>query len=197
MGVQIPVGFVGWTLEFALAGHTSPYYITGGCNKDVAQDANDVAFNIGNTYLDEVFNPSGANAGDDWTLVTCKTSWNQGGGVVSLGEYVMSAQGTVTGNNPPPNAACLVQKLTGLAGRRNRGRLYVPPHFLSETNVNNAGVIDASTRSALQTRFDDWFDAIALGDNEMLLFHSDGSVPSVITSLNLQALMATQRNRLR
>ncbi len=44
---------------------------------------------------------------------------------------------------PPPNVAVLVKKKTGFGGRKNRGRIYLP-WSVSESNINEVGVIDAA-----------------------------------------------------
>lgn len=95
-----------------------------------------------------------------------------------------------------PNVAILVQKRTPLGGRRNRGRFYLP-FMLSQDDLEENGIIGTVALTATQTECNDFLTALQTADIPMFLLHSDGGSPTVVTSLVVQQLAATQRRRLR
>ncbi len=66
--------------------------------------------------------------------------------------------GAVLGEAMPANTAYLIQKLTGFAGRANRGRMYLPG--VPESAVNGGtGNIAAATLTALQNAANAWMNS--------------------------------------
>ena len=132
-----------------------------------------------------------------------------------------TAPGTLSGTALPPNNALLVTKLTGLAGRRNRGRLFIPG--VQAAAVSEAGLMSAPTVAGFQTAVSAWFESIDAppllpGDEGryMVILHSDSThweiddgqprrvpngdpipAPTRITGLRVEPRIATQRRRLR
>lgn len=111
-------------------------------------------------------------------------------------------RGTYAGNALPPNCAALVQKRTGLGGRRNRGRLYLPG--IPEAAVGPAGLLIGTYPAGASAEVQGWFTALAAvgGISEPYLFHTTdpltaGIPPTIITSVTLAPKIATQRRRLR
>jgi hypothetical protein len=114
-----------------------------------------------------------------------------------------------TGVSPvlPQNSAVLIHKRTTRAGRRGRGRIYMPG--VIEGSCANNGVLDGAHRASLQniwTAFLARFGAAGpLGDVNMVLLHngpllSEGDPlyePTLVTSLFVDPVIATQRRRLR
>lgn len=103
---------------------------------------------------------------------------------------------------PPPNVSLLVRKQTNTRGRRGQGRIY-PLGFFAEGEVNDRGTIDTAVVNDLQTAFNAFLSDIeTAGANMVVLQGSDGqssplSPPPVVTALEVQSLVATQRRRLR
>lgn len=105
----------------------------------------------------------------------------------------------------PQNCALLVRKRTASAGRRNRGRFYVPIFGILESAVSQIGVISGGDVSGQQTGWDAFHTALTSGGAHPLtpvILHSDGGVtapgaPTVITSFHVEPIIATQRRRLR
>jgi hypothetical protein len=117
------------------------------------------------------------------------------------------APGTRGGASLPPNCAVLMQKRTGVGGRRNRGRCYLP-HCVGETDVNEGGVIAAAVLATLQNRADVWLDRLNNGGvpgtpTPAFLLHGvdpvtgDPFIPTPVTSHPVSGTIATQRRRLR
>lgn len=118
-----------------------------------------------------------------------------------LGEYLLPLDGTGAFSCPPNNTAVLVRKQTGLGGRRNRGRMFIPPFNLSELNVNNAGVLASTYQTGMATALNNLEAELtdAAGPFESLaLFHSAAPfVATTVSNLVLQTKVATQRERMR
>jgi hypothetical protein len=120
------------------------------------------------------------------------------------------SRGTAAVSSLPPNCAQLVRKLTGLGGRKNRGRFYWP-WFLNEGSVDEAGSVDAAWTTGTQTAFDAWFtQGNVTGDGRMVIANKVYGVDPVtgkpvvtavnigpeVTSLVVDNRIATQRRRL-
>jgi hypothetical protein len=96
----------------------------------------------------------------------------------------------------------LIQKRSGIAGRRFQGRLYLPG--VRELTVGNAGIIDSTWLASIQGFMNNWLTAIeaSAGVIRMVILHSApiGVLPlnpTPVTSLQVDRLIATQRQRLR
>jgi hypothetical protein len=102
----------------------------------------------------------------------------------------------------PQNCAYLVHKLSGLTGRRNRGRLYLPGGIEGEVDGN--GRLSVAHRNGVQTgmnTFKTSIDACAAFDGMYVLHNLPIASPSIpptkVTSLLVDPVIATQRRRLR
>jgi hypothetical protein len=98
-----------------------------------------------------------------------------------------------------PNCAVLVRKTSGLTGRANRGRMYLPG-MLSEADVSEDGTIGAGVTSAIQTAMTAFYNALLGGAAaiQMVIFHTlPGPSPTLVTGLIVENMIATQRRRLR
>lgn len=128
--------------------------------------------------------------------------------------FVTAAGAAGTGSRnistPPPNTAALLRKSTAKAGKKNRGRTYLPL-CLAEGDVNNAGVLSsgvvANLSSAAATVLS---DGVADGNlmviaNKTLVTTPPETRPHVtaitmgekVTSWVCETLAATQRRRMR
>lgn len=112
------------------------------------------------------------------------------------GEIIVNETGTGGGAEGSANSAVLVTKGTGLGGRRNRGRWYVPP-IMASFDVNMAGVIGSGIVPLFQSQLEDWRTAVELDGIELLLHHSDGSAGTRLESFTVQDTVGTQRRRIR
>ena|SRR5690349_21378239 len=117
------------------------------------------------------------------------------GGVLQSSQTADNTDGTVNAEPVSPAVAVGVKKQTSYAGKKYRGRMYLPPAFLSEANVNGAGVIDGSTITGLQSRADDWLAEMNSIGLPMYLLHSDATTPTPVTDLIVRDNVRTQRRR--
>lgn len=108
--------------------------------------------------------------------------------------------GTNSGPAMPQNVAFLVTKRTAQAGRRFRGRMFLPPFLIGEDSISIIGKLAPAQLAALQDRVDAWLmDPPAY---PKVLLHDDSGVsalpaPTPITQLVLSDTVATTRRRLR
>lgn len=115
--------------------------------------------------------------------------------------------GAKTDAMPPPQIAVLIKKSTGVGGRQNRGRMYLP-YSLQEDGVNETGTILGSLLTTLQTAWTAFLAGLQSDGYGMVLANRHFNTPlpphyvtSVtgsgdVTSLTVEQLCATQRRRL-
>jgi hypothetical protein len=196
MGIIIPEGYGQLAIAFNCTGKTTDFVSTIGVDLQVSTDlpavldsiralwtAGGRPLNQGNVLVD--YRVSG------WTLTKMT-----GTGPISA-TLGAEAQGTLTGTPPPPNCSYMVRKITARGGRQGRGRMFFPPLWTSETNVDAAGVLTSVSRNAIQVYIDALMGAWEATTFPPVLLHSDADPPDPITSLSLQQTLATQRRRLR
>jgi hypothetical protein len=124
----------------------------------------------------------------------------------AIGAAAVSAGGDATAK-VPPNVAVLVQKRTGLGGRKNHGRSYWP--FLAGVaQVSENGTIDPVTVAALDVQMEAFLGQLNTDGNPMVISHKTYNVPlpphyvtaittgPLVTSYTTESLVATQRRRL-
>jgi hypothetical protein len=136
----------------------------------------------------------GGDIDADVTIGPFKAAINNGAGVVT-GDGTSSSAGTASFSLPPPSVALLVSKSSASPGRAGRGRMYVPG-TLPENSLDEAGIIDPTSRSVRQTDADGLLIALAAADYPMVILHSGAGTPATVTGLTVQALCANQRRRL-
>lgn len=196
MGVIIPVGEAMVSHQFLLAGDLEPMYVTYGIDpSSVTTDVEEMAIDI-HSYWQSAWGPAG-DIVNVYTLSDTTVRYKMdASGTVDF-TVVNPLVGTSTGAPPPSNCAMLIKKVTSSGGRRNRGRMFMPPSNLGETAVDGRGVITPVARVALQGKADDFFEALELPGYEMRLFHSDGAPSTRVVSLLVDSTIATQRTRMR
>lgn len=119
-------------------------------------------------------------------------------GVYSVTEKRDLAQTGSNSNSPSlPQAAMIIQKRTGLTGRKYRGRMFLP-------NVIGPGSGDAdkfgtwiAAGSVWQTKCDIFMTALDVAGIVPALLHSDGATPTDITELRTSDTVGLIRSRLR
>lgn len=196
MGVQIPVGYAQATLRWSVAGDSEIMVSTLGIYDGVgAMTPTQYANAWDAAYMASTLSaPSAWAAG--WSIMTSMVTTMLASGPVTL-EIGGALAGTGAAGSPPQNCAVLVRKQTPLGGRRNRGRMYLPPGIVLETNVNQVGTIDAAVVSTLQGRVNSLETQLTANALVPVLLHSDGGVPTIIDQFVIQPKIATQRTRLR
>lgn len=104
------------------------------------------------------------------------------------------------GTQPPPsNCTLLVRKNTGLAGRKNRGRMYWPAGMMLASDIGANGQLDTSSVvPTLQTRLTESMSDMVTGAGiTMVILHDSAGLPTPVTSCVVQSVIATQRRRMR
>lgn len=112
-------------------------------------------------------------------------------------EITGDTAGGISGPMLPPNCAYLARKLTGLPGRKQRGRMYL--YGPVEGQVDEGGYWNNSTQGlALWAGLTAYRQGMQTNNVPIYLLHTDPLlVPSPITDLPLEAQIATQRRRMR
>lgn len=101
---------------------------------------------------------------------------------------------------PPMNTAVLINKVTGIAGRKYRGRMFSPP-FVAEASVSEAGQLTGGIVT-LQAQWDAAYTGLTTNANPLLelqpvLLHGDGSPPTPVTSWKVSPRIGTIGRRMR
>jgi hypothetical protein len=92
--------------------------------------------------------------------------------------------------------AVLIRKRTPFGGKTGKGRMFFPG--IAENYTQSGGLLVASDRTAMQNQADIWLAAHDTAGVPIQLLHSAaGLAPFVVTDLEVQQLLATQRRRLR
>lgn len=172
----------------------------------------------------EIDGPSGANGADSpndlftafanevvpmlpsvYTLVAVDTYVGQdGSGPLVYTSSNAAVAGSNGANAVPQNTSFLIRKRTDLAGRRGRGRMYIPG--VMEPDVDPAGNLSVAAVSAMQDQVDAWFDFLTAGVGARLyppvvLHRTEGigpePLPTPVTRFVCEQRVATQRRRLR
>jgi hypothetical protein len=127
-------------------------------------------------------------------------------GPLETGPAATVADGGVLGNGggdaATPATALVINKSTLIGGKRGRGRMFIPG--LNEGNVGTGGLVVAATVTALQAAWSQFQLALQNAGRPMYILHrydpALGQVPmdpTGVTSLEVQSLCGTQRQRMR
>lgn len=134
---------------------------------------------------------------DDWTFVGCSTTTMTATGPL-VADWFLPIVGSATADGLLCNSALLVRKNTAAGGRKNRGRMFVPPFDLQEEVVNTAGFVSATEIPQYQLQYNDFFAEMVTLGLEPTLFHSHpDDAPTPLTGFTVTALVGTQRRRMR
>lgn len=133
------------------------------------------------------------------------TDVNTPGGYVLVGQdggssrfdFVRDQDGTYSGTAASPQVAVLVKKASGLGGRENRGRMFCPG--APENQLEPGGGLGSTYRGQVQVTVDDLLDdlpnAPANIDQMVILHREGGGLPTIVTQLVVDPLVATQKRR--
>lgn len=204
MSLIIPVGFGQAVYQLRLTGDNEPMVVTMG---------HDLAEVVGGDYqtiVDRLHTSFGLEmmprVASNYTFEATFLYVGQDGGPPAVFESTEDpVTGGMAGNPLPQNSAMLFRKRTSAAGRRGRGRLYLPG--IQEQDVSALGVIDGAVVTALQARADawmDWLTGVEVGSvayPPVILHRTEGigvePPPTPVTALVIDPVIATQRRRLR
>lgn len=196
---QIPVGFLEATFVFALSGSTHDMTWTMGFDDSnfATTTAAEEAEALYGFYVNVSAPVSAANMCDSYTFRGVSVRRQQELGT-EVGQWMIPVVGTSSSPALPPNCTQLWHKVTTQGGRRGRGRAFVPIYSPAEGGVDATGVIEGTTVTNLQAKYDVFLAAAAAAGMLPVLFHQTAPfTPSPIVAFQLQSMIATQRRRLR
>lgn len=121
------------------------------------------------------------------------------GGVLQSYE---SLEGAIAGSGASPpypmNVAMIVEKRTGIAGRKFRGRWFLGGMPAGIAAGGNPNEVDPGTVTTYQTSVDYFREAlITAGLIPVLLHQVGGPIPTQITNFVVKPLVGTMRKRIR
>lgn len=206
MALVIPTGFVQFACQLTHASASRAATVTWGQEASLGTQS---AEQWCNDALGQFAGNWGSRIDDDVIIgPVTGTFGNDAGDPVIASSTTTPLPGTADQDSPPSNVAVLVKKQSGLGGRKNRGRMYVP-WAANELAVTDVGEITGATYTALQAAADGWLDDIQTGSgaltpvSEMVILHSEAAVtaglpaPTPVVALVVDTFVATQRRRLR
>lgn len=126
-----------------------------------------------------------------WHFV--RAEWRAAAGVVRSNS--VNVAGGNGGAAMTPQVCYLVRKTTELAGRSNRGRMYLPG--VTEVEVDPSGLVSPAISGDLTAALAAWVADMATHDAIPVLLHNSLEAPTEISSLQVETVVATQRRRLR
>lgn len=196
MPVNIPPGFGLAQLRFIAAGLTRESLTTFG------YEVGDPSPAVNAQIISEAFTQSGrpfigTQIQEGWSFLGVRVTEMKELGPAT-GEFSDLIDGVAIAGAMPPNCAVLIRKTTTLGGRRNRGRMFVPPVFPGETQISPTGIIADPQLDQLQTWWSAALTALQVAGVPPVILHSEPPfTPSPITAWVVQDRIATQRRRLR
>lgn len=203
MARVIPPGFAEARIVMSATGDPRPWTVTLGIDvSDAGGDYEGVADKVRVSYAQSfLIGQSTLVRLDSVELLIGQ----DGGDPLTVSSPASSSGGTASAMLPQ-NCAVLVQKRSGVAGKRNRGRMFIPL-MAREAQVDGVGVIDADERDAYQVTADLFLEKL-LSDEPgtftpapPVILHTAGvgvdPTPTPITRFIVDPVIATQRRRLR
>lgn len=97
-----------------------------------------------------------------------------------------------TNNQIIPAVSCLIKLQTALAGRSNRGRIYLP--WVVES-VTEEGKMASAVVAAMQGPWNAFVAAMAAADYQLVVASYTNSNAHDVTALTVETVTATQRRR--
>lgn len=195
MSARIPPGFAEVWVQFGRSDDPEPMYIALGVNLAAGVGASQAA---ADSILAAV--PPGLDnmISTDYGIGPGHVIFGQDGGDIRIDGTATPVAGTQAGTALPQNCAVLFRKLTAVGGRRGRGRGFIPG--IPEGNVTPNGSLTTAYRTtAIAAVQQVLTDLVATAEvTSLQLFHDTAPFqPTLITSLEVQPVIATQRRRLR
>lgn len=201
----IPPGDVALFIRWNLTGDPEPMFTTIGYSSTL--DPTLITTATINAFDASFYGFCAADMSAEWSLGPSHVLVGQDGGPpLKVSGNTTSAVGTASGSTVPQNTAILVRKIGALSGRENSGRMYIPG--VIESFVGPSGLLSTAAIGVWQANVNTLMpDGVPVGilwpgadssDTDAVVFHATASpAPSPIAALQVQALVATQRRRLR
>jgi hypothetical protein len=205
--VYIPPNYWLAKLRWSLIGDQEEMISTIGLtgNDPGPRDVNEVAHAVLSAW--EGAFPSNLWLGVGYTLLGCDVIAGDVDGSGETGTYEEHHDGAGAAQPLPQNCALLVKKKSTQSGRENSGRMFLPAGYINEGAVSPTGEIRTADYNLLQPLLNQFManltdSTTAVGqpitDFAPVILHQDSSkLPTLIASLVLDRIIATQRQRMR
>lgn len=185
MGYIIPAGYARVNLEYAARSSMGSQIVTGlGVSDPPTEGLLDAIEDWWNDSLK-------LRTLSNYTLLNIEARSD-----VEVLERTIGAPGALVDAPAPPNTAALVKFGSGLVGRANRGRMYLPG-VLTDDDVQSDGSIEVGAIASIQGVVNDLMGALVTAGTGPVILHSAVGTPTLVTSADVQPVAATQRRRLR
>lgn len=200
MPLVIPDGFCQITWEFSSTVGTGPFATTCGVQVVPGETLQDVANKCHGDYADALM-PGTYN---QVTLQRARATiqLDATGEYASVESDLAAVNGGAGDEAESVGAALLVRKVTNTAGRRGRGRFFLPA-MLGRGDMSADGGLLSAARVALQTAVDNFYEALGTAEGgseavQPVILHNDNVVPpSEISAFQIAPIMGVQRKRIR
>lgn len=195
MSLIIPPGYAQFSVEHWLVNYTRPAITVWGvdCRANI-YDPDDMA----QGFLDMYALACGAGFDSNVTMRDVRMLLGQDGVDPVVGQSRSSYPGTAVRESTAPALACLIRLNTGLGGRRNRGRKFLP-WALNDTSVSEQGAVENSAVTGWNNRMSTFKSEMADVDWFPVILHSTGSTPvpspTPVTTMTCSPVVSTQRRR--
>ena len=118
----------------------------------------------------------------------------QAPGIIETRSTTFSQSGSGGAQALPPNCALIVRKQTGLQGRANRGRHFVPG--VPEADATSGGAVSSFVRDNALIWWEALYAAMEAGGFDPRIFHDSTGGSTAITQLVVAGVIGTQRPRM-
>lgn len=188
-----------WQVAF----HHTGYDVTGEMINTLGVDATQAQALGQQGILDAISNTwsAGPQAQHSTGVVYVKATAmaRSGGGILQAWE---SVAGSIAGSGSAPphplNVTMIVEKRTGIAGRKFRGRMHFGGFPQGTTGAGNVNEIDTSALASFQSAFNAFRASLVGQDMLPVILHPvGGPPPTLITSFVVKALVGNMRKRIR
>lgn len=195
MPINLPLDHMNVTFHFATVGAAGDSVMTLGIDQSAssASDQEDLQAIWDNFTTTVMLRMPGA------VTLTNLTAISMGIGGPQSFEVPVAHNGALSGELMPANVAILVQKLTGFAGKKNRGRMFQPGVDKIASQASNGNLMVQSQLDVLQGKWDEFYTGLIVANLLPCILHQQGVAdpPRAVTQFVVQSRFATQRGRLR
>jgi len=190
--MEIPDNYGSVAFHHTLAATGELNVTTVGFHNTPIDDAATVAGTLATIWDNDMT----AGLSDQWTFDGAYVLLSIGG-VMQSAFGTVNNPGAVAGAPPSPAIAVGIKKETSYAGKKYRGRFYLPAGFLLEGHISAGGIIDAADVTDIQTQIDNVKADMNAGGYPMYLLHNDATAPTPIDAVIVRSAVRTQRRRQR
>ena len=195
MTVQIPPGYATFAVEHWLVNYPRPAVCVWGLNSTAwGPDLDLAADQVQDAYADAF----AAGLDSNVTIRSSRLTVGQDAVDPLIGMATSSAPGTAVRESTAPALAVMLSLNTGLGGRRNRGRKFLP-WAASDTSISEQGALEASLVTGWNNRAAAFMDNLDAMEVNVVILHGTGSTtapaPTPVTSITCNPVVRTQRNR--